>query len=156
MSHARDRFVAKCAESSAFAFRRSSLHVVPGTVALLFSSSTCLLGFTTIRSIRIASVVSLAALGSSAPLGAQTSDWPVYGGNTDNTHYSRLNQITPANVSRLKVAWTFATGDEFSGSEMQANPIVIDGVLYATTPKMHVFALDAATGKTRWRFDPNN
>jgi quinoprotein glucose dehydrogenase len=39
---------------------------------------------------------------------------------------------------------------------MQANPIVIDGVMYATTPKMHVFALDAATGKELWRFDPNN
>ena len=83
-------------------------------------------------------------------------DWPVYGGNTDNTHYTTLGQITPANVSRLKVAWTYQTGDEFKGSEMQANPIVIDGVLYATTPKLQVFALNAATGKELWRFDPNN
>ena len=74
-----------------------------------------------------------------------TVDWPVYGGNTDHTHFTTLAQITPANVQTLKVAWTFETHDEFKGSEMQANPIVIDGVLYATTPKMHVFALDATT-----------
>src|SRR6187402_320537 len=91
-------------------------------------------------------------------LGAQakSADWPVYGGNTDNTHFTTLSQISPANVARLKVAWKYETHDEFNGSEMQANPIVIDGVMYATTPKLHVFALDAATGKELWRFDPNN
>ncbi len=82
-------------------------------------------------------------------------DWPVYGGNSDNTHYSTLDQITPANVARLQVAWTYETHDEFQGSEMQANPIVIDGVLYATSPKMRVFALDAATGRELWSFDPS-
>ena len=87
---------------------------------------------------------------------AQNVNWPVYGGNTDNTHFSTLSQISPANVARLKVAWTFETHDEFSGSEMQANPIVLDGILYATTPKLHVFALNAVTGKEIWRFDPNN
>ena len=83
-------------------------------------------------------------------------DWPVYGGGDDHTHYSTLSQITPANVRQLKVAWTYATHDEFAGSEMQANPIVVDGVLYATTPRLQVFALDAGTGKELWRFDPNN
>ena len=84
------------------------------------------------------------------------ADWPVYGGNTDNTHYTTLDQISPANVSQLEVVWTYDTGDAFEGSEMQANPIVVDGVLYATTPKLHVFALNAATGEQLWRFDPNN
>jgi len=92
----------------------------------------------------------------SAQGAGQSADWPVYGGNTDHTHFSTLNQITPANVKQLAVAWTFQTGDEFKGSEMQANPIIVDGVLYATTPKMHVFALDAATGKRLWIFDPNS
>jgi quinoprotein glucose dehydrogenase len=87
---------------------------------------------------------------------AQNADWPVYHGNDDHTHYSRLSQITPANVKQLKVAWTFDTGDAFAGSEMQANPIVIDGVMYTTTPKLQVVALDAATGRQRWRFDPQN
>lgn len=85
-----------------------------------------------------------------------SADWPVYGGDTDHTHFTTLSQISPANVAKLRVAWTYETHDEFRGSEMQANPIVVDGVLYATTPKLHVFALDAATGKQLWRFDPNN
>lgn len=85
----------------------------------------------------------------------RSADWPVYGGNADNTHYSTLSQITPANVAQLQVAWTYETHDEWKGSEMQANPIVIDGVLYATSPKLRVFALDAASGKELWSFDPN-
>jgi quinoprotein glucose dehydrogenase len=83
-------------------------------------------------------------------------DWPVYGGSDDHTHYTTLAQITPANVTHLEVAWTYATHDEFSGSEMQTNPIIIDGVLYGTSPKLRVFALDAATGRELWSFDPQN
>ncbi len=96
-------------------------------------------------------------LGLPAVVAAQTRnvDWPVYGGNTDHTHYTTLGQIAPQNVSRLEVAWTYETHDEFKGSEMQSNPIVVDGVLYATSPKLRVFALDAATGKELWSFDPN-
>ena len=52
-------------------------------------------------------------------------------------------------------AWSYDTGDAFAGSEMQCNPIVIGGVLYATTPKLRVIALDAANGKLRWSFDPH-
>src|SRR3954467_1894499 len=88
-------------------------------------------------------------------LTAQNVNWPVYGGTTDNTHYSTLDQITPANVGTLKVAWTYETHDEFKGSEMQTNPVVIDGILYATSPKLRVFALDATSGKELWSFDPN-
>ena len=100
-------------------------------------------------------IVFLAAAGAAAR--AQSNvDWPVYGGSDDHTHYTTLGQITPANVRRLRVAWTYETHDEFPGSEMQNNPVVIDGVLYGTTPKLRVFALDAATGKELWTFDPNN
>ncbi|MFN8574206.1 MAG: pyrroloquinoline quinone-dependent dehydrogenase [Gemmatimonadaceae bacterium] len=90
-----------------------------------------------------------------ATLVAQSVDWPTYGGSSDNIRYSTLSQISPSNVRRLKVAWTYETHDEFPGSEMQSNPIIIDGVMYATTPKLRVFALDAATGKEIWSFDPN-
>lgn len=80
-------------------------------------------------------------------------DWPINGGQ-HNTRYSPLKQITRTNVSRLRVAWTYDSHDAFKGSEMQSNPIVVDGVLYATTPTLRVVALDAATGRERWTFDP--
>jgi quinoprotein glucose dehydrogenase len=80
--------------------------------------------------------------------------WPVNGG-PDNIRYSTLTQIGPGNVARLQQAWRWDSHDEFKDSEMQSNPIVVDGILYATTPKMRVAALDAATGKEIWVFDPN-
>lgn len=82
-------------------------------------------------------------------------DWRVYGGGPESIRYSALRQIHRGNVHKLRVAWTYDTGDAFEGSEMQCNPIVVDGVLYATTPKLRVIALDAATGKLLWRFDPH-
>ncbi len=82
-------------------------------------------------------------------------DWKVYGANSESTRYSSLSQINRENASKLQVAWTYDTGDAFENSEMQCNPLVIDGVLYATTPKLRLIALDASTGKLKWKFDPN-
>ena len=82
-------------------------------------------------------------------------DWPTNGG-IDNIRYSPLTQINRDNVSRLRVAWTFDSHDAFKGSEMQSNPIVVDGVLYATTPTLKVIAIDAADGHEIWKFDPGN
>ena len=106
------------------------------------------------RGVILAVVLSL--VGRSSSHAQVRADWPVYGGGDDHTHYTTLAQITPANVRQLAVAWTYETHDEFSGSEMQTNPIVIDGVLYGTSPKLRVFALDATTGRELWSFDPNN
>jgi quinoprotein glucose dehydrogenase len=106
--------------------------------------------------VRAAAIALLLALASHQAVAQHNVDWPVYGGSDDHSHYTTLGQITPANVKRLAVAWSYKTGDEFSGSEMQTNPVVIDGVLYGTSPKLRVFALDAATGKELWSFDPNN
>jgi len=83
-------------------------------------------------------------------------DWTVYGGGPESMRYSILDQINRENVQKLQVAWTYDTGDVFEGSEMQCNPIIVHGVLYATTPKLRVVALDAATGRQRWSFDPND
>ncbi len=80
--------------------------------------------------------------------------WSAYGGGPEQIHYSRLSQIDTANVSELEVAWTYDTTDAFEGSEMQCNPIVIGGVLYATSPKLRVIALDAAHGGLLWSFNP--
>ncbi len=81
-------------------------------------------------------------------------DWGIYGGAADGIRYSALTQINRDNVKRLTLAWRWDSGDEFRGSEMQCNPIVVAGVLYATTPKLRVVALDAATGKPIWSFNP--
>ncbi len=85
---------------------------------------------------------------------AQPVEWPVNGG-TDNIRYSPSRQITPSNVAQLEIAWRYDSRDEFKGSEMQANPIILGGVMYLTTPKLRVVALDAATGREIWSFDPN-
>ncbi len=81
-------------------------------------------------------------------------NWPMYLGSADAIHYSPLDQINRANVQNLQVAWTYDTGDAFRDSEMQCNPLIVDGILYATSPRVRVIALDAATGKLRWSFDP--
>ena len=86
---------------------------------------------------------------------AGCSEWKVYGGSPDNIHYSTLRQINRANVHNLAIAWTYDSGDAFLDSEMECNPIVEHGVLFATTPKLRLIALDAATGQLRWSFDPN-
>jgi quinoprotein glucose dehydrogenase len=79
--------------------------------------------------------------------------WGVFGGGPDNIHYSSLDQINRDNVHSLQVAWTFDSGDQHPKSEMECNPIVVEGVLYATTPTGDVVALDAATGTLHWRFN---
>jgi quinoprotein glucose dehydrogenase len=81
-------------------------------------------------------------------------NWSAYHGGPENLHYTTLGQITPANVAKLKVAWTLDTGDAFQGSEIQCNPIIIDGILYATSPKLRVMAIDGATGRELWSFNP--
>ncbi|MFN2570837.1 MAG: PQQ-binding-like beta-propeller repeat protein [Gemmatimonadales bacterium] len=81
-------------------------------------------------------------------------DWRTTGGAPGNTHYSSLAQINRANVARLKVAWTYHTGDlPPDHSEIQATPIVVNGILYTTTPKLAVVALRADRGTLLWRFD---
>ena len=80
--------------------------------------------------------------------------WRHHGGDSGHTQYSPLRQIDTTNVGRLKVAWTYRTGDSDNRSQIQCNPIVVDGVLYASSPQTRVFALEAATGKALWTFDP--
>jgi quinoprotein glucose dehydrogenase len=99
--------------------------------------------------------LALLALALAACTSAPSTDWPHYGGSPEQTRYSPLTQITRDNVGSLEVAWTYDTGDAFKGSEMQCQPVVAHGVLYATSPRLRVFALDAATGAPKWSFDPN-
>jgi quinoprotein glucose dehydrogenase len=84
------------------------------------------------------------------------SGWQNYAGSKDGNRYSSNEQITIENVSQLEVAWTFASGDKDpdNRSQNQCNPIMVDGTLYGTTPRLQLFALNAATGETKWIFDP--
>jgi quinoprotein glucose dehydrogenase len=82
------------------------------------------------------------------------TDWSNYGGPQDGSRYSSLSQITKENVTQLEVAWTYNTGDATERSQIQCQPIVVNGLIYGSTPKLNVFALDAATGEEVWRFDP--
>src|SRR5689334_6341006 len=77
-------------------------------------------------------------------------DWPAYGGAPENNHYSSLAQINRTNVKQLAIAWSFDTDEE---GGLQTSPIIVNGVLYGITPTQKVFALDAATGKLKWKFD---
>lgn len=83
-------------------------------------------------------------------------DWRAHGADAAHTQHSPADLITPANVSRLRVAWTYKTGDGRADnrSQIQCNPIVVDGVLYASSAQLKIFALDAATGTQKWVFDP--
>ena len=84
------------------------------------------------------------------------SDWRAYAADNTKSRYSTLTQINTQNVQQLKVAWTYRSGD-FSDSlktTNECNPVVVDGVLYASTPELKLVALNAATGKELWRFDP--
>jgi quinoprotein glucose dehydrogenase len=98
----------------------------------------------------------LAAITLAVSARAAGTDWPAYLGDAAGSHYSTLQQITPRNVAQLQVAWTFHTGDAVAGNraQIQCNPLVIDGVLYGSSPLLSFFALDAATGRELWRFTP--
>lgn len=79
--------------------------------------------------------------------------WKSYLGDKQSTQYSILDQINKSNVSQLEVAWEYHT-DDSKGREIQCNPLIIDSLLYATTGQLKCIALNAATGKLVWSFNP--
>jgi quinoprotein glucose dehydrogenase len=82
------------------------------------------------------------------------ADWPVYRGDPKGNQYAPLAQIHAANVHKLRPAWEYRTRDANERSTMHVNPIVVNGVMYVTTPRLKAVALDAATGREIWVFDP--
>lgn len=97
--------------------------------------------------------VALIACGKKDPY----TNWEIKGGTPDGLQYSSLKQINKENVAALKVAWSYASGDADTlnnRSQIQCNPIVVDGILYGTSPALKPFALDANTGKELWKFSP--
>src|SRR5258707_2258469 len=97
-------------------------------------------------------------LSMSALLPAQ--EWPAYAGDSGGSKYSRLKQIDRENVASLKLAWTFHTGDMSDGSEypprsaFEGTPLVVDGIMYLTTPFNRLIALDVENGNKLLAFEP--
>jgi quinoprotein glucose dehydrogenase len=101
--------------------------------------------------------VSLLALTGYAWGQSQTGvGWPRVGNDPGCMRYSTLEQINRSNVTRLKPVWTYHTGEleGRAGKTIECTPIVVDGVMYVTTGYLRLVALDAATGRELWQFDP--
>jgi quinoprotein glucose dehydrogenase len=91
--------------------------------------------------------------------GQPPEDWHDYGRTQAGLRYSPLNQINPGNVDKLKVAWTFRTGDLPGPNDpiettFEVTPIKVRDTLYLCSQHQRLFALDAKTGKLRWSYDP--
>lgn len=78
-----------------------------------------------------------------------STEWPEYLGGPDRNHYSTLDQINTSNVNQLKIAWEYHSRDS---GQVQCNPIIVDGTLYAVTASNQLVSLDAATGQEKWRY----
>lgn len=82
--------------------------------------------------------------------------WQKAHGNSDGNKYSSLTQIDTSNVQQLQVAWEFHTGDADTAahSQIQCNPIMVDGIVYGTSPQLKLFAIDASNGLLKWMYSP--
>ena len=89
-----------------------------------------------------------------------SNTWSMYKADAASSSYAPLEQINTGNVQALKVAWIFNPGDTISGStrpdKSECNPIVVDGIMYATSARHRLYAIDATSGKMVWSFDPLN
>src|SRR6185437_14225136 len=120
------------------------------------------MGWNLHRSITIGAMFALVAAGSlgahvtqpsaGARAAAANTDWPLFGGNADNTRYSPLTQINAAYVAKLGVAWTASEGKNLI--EFETVPVVVNGTMYYTTDTDQVRAVNAATGKLLWQYTP--
>jgi len=116
--------------------------------------------FVYFSSLFLAGYAFLTGAGSPNPSDASGDSWPYYGHDAGGTRYSPLTQINRDNVTQLKVAWTFHTGDisEQSGrrkrSGFESTPLLVDGMLYLTTAFNRIIALDPESGTQLWAYDP--
>lgn len=93
--------------------------------------------------------------GPSGVAAAPDKNWDTYGGNISNWRHSSLTQINTANVKDLKGAWTFHANYGNKASSFESTPIVVDGVMYVTSGRDDVWALNAKNGSPAWEYHPN-
>ncbi len=82
------------------------------------------------------------------------TDWGAYHGGDDRNHFSPLTQITPVNVKNLKLAWSYSSGGADTinqTTQMQCNPIIIEGIMYGVSAGSQAFAIDASNGREIWK-----
>ena len=108
------------------------------------------------NTIAFLTLILFAACKTDEDASAAFSSWGVFNGNSTANKYSSLDQIDTSNVRELKPAWEYHTGDvdTTARSQIQCNPIIVNGVLYGTSPQLKLIALDAATGQQKWVFSP--
>ena len=80
----------------------------------------------------------------------EPGNWLMYSGNYASQRYSDLDQVTPANVDRLRIKWVYQLRDL---DRAETTPLVIDGIMYVTESPSTVIALDARTGRVFWRYE---
>ena len=90
---------------------------------------------------------------SAAAALAQTNEWPAYGHDAGGARYSPLTQVNAKNVTALRRAWTYHTGDT---GNFETTPIVVDHVMYFSTQSQKIVAVEPETGKEIWKFDPKS
>jgi quinohemoprotein ethanol dehydrogenase len=98
----------------------------------------------------LSAAVPNASAASQTQVGA-AANWSNYGGGTDESGYSRLDEIKVSNIARLGLSWSLDLPGE---SSLEATPLAMDGVLYFTGSYATVYAVDGATGKILWKYDP--
>jgi quinoprotein glucose dehydrogenase len=100
------------------------------------------------------SVIALIFLNACSNHSNSYNNWNIYGGSKENIRYSSLTEIDTNTVVHLEKAWEYKTGDTDKFTQIQVNPIIVDNILYGVSPKLKLFAVDAATGQPKWTFDP--
>jgi PQQ-dependent dehydrogenase (methanol/ethanol family) len=127
---------------------RSSRPILRGSVGSLSVIAACFL---------VATVGTLAQKGTPDWRAHPTKDFPLAGGNYSNHRYSALDQINTTNVQKLGGAWSLRLEDGLRGGQLgnlDATPIVVDGIMYVTSGLRNVLAIDAKTGAVKWRYRP--
>lgn len=148
---------------------RRPLQPRPGSPAVMLASACGLAAVLLIAALMVpdphalqGSFAPSTGIGSPTQMGSTQppADWRDYGRTQFGQRYSPLASITPANVNRLKVAWTFRTGDSQGPLDpiettFEVTPIKVRNTVYLCSQHQRLFALDAATGKLKWSYDPH-